>query len=88
MERIVPTGNGYWVYGRGCTEPGGGIIPAWGFVPNRRSRVVGFGDEEILAPAATTKTSTPWKEILVTTVVGSAAGWLIEEVATHFRGRR
>lgn len=22
-----------WVYGRGCTEPGGGIVPAWGLAP-------------------------------------------------------
>jgi hypothetical protein len=35
------------VYGRGCTEPGGGIVPAWGFVPNPRSRAVDFGQEKI-----------------------------------------
>ena len=32
-EPIVRTRDGYWVYGRGCTQPGGGIAPAWGFVP-------------------------------------------------------
>ena len=26
------TSDGYWVWGRGCTQPGGGIVPAWGFV--------------------------------------------------------
>ena len=31
-EPIVRTADGYWVWGRGCTEPGGGIMPAWGFV--------------------------------------------------------
>ena len=31
-EPIVHTNDGYWVWGRGCTEPGGGIAPAWGFV--------------------------------------------------------
>jgi hypothetical protein len=31
-EPIVRTSDGYWVWGRGCTEPGGGIMPAWGFV--------------------------------------------------------
>jgi hypothetical protein len=31
-EPIVRTADGYWVWGRGCTQPGGGIAPAWGFV--------------------------------------------------------
>lgn len=34
-EPIVQTTNGYWVWGRGCTSPGGGIMPAWGFVRTR-----------------------------------------------------
>jgi len=34
-EPIVRTANGYWVWGRGCTQPGGGIAPAWGFVRAR-----------------------------------------------------
>jgi hypothetical protein len=34
-EPIVRTANGYWVWGRGCTQPGGGIAPAWGFVRTR-----------------------------------------------------
>jgi len=33
-EPIVRTPDGYWVWGRGCTQPGGGIMPSWGFVPN------------------------------------------------------
>ena len=31
-EPIVRKAGGYWVWGRGCTQPGGGIMPAWGFV--------------------------------------------------------
>lgn len=31
-EPIVRTVDGYWVWGRGCTQPGGGLVPAWGFV--------------------------------------------------------
>jgi hypothetical protein len=31
-EPIVRTREGYWVWGRGCTQPGGGIMPHWGFV--------------------------------------------------------
>lgn len=34
-EPIVRTVDGYWVWGRGCTQPGGGIMPAWGFVGTR-----------------------------------------------------
>jgi len=34
-EPIVRTPDGYWVWGRGCTQPGGGIAPAWGFVRAR-----------------------------------------------------
>jgi hypothetical protein len=31
-EPIVQTNGGYWVWGRGCTQPGGGIVPSWSFV--------------------------------------------------------
>ncbi len=31
-DRAPPPGF-KWVFGRGCTEPGGGIIPAWGLAP-------------------------------------------------------
>ena len=54
-----------------------------------RARVVGFGEEEILAPAKPAPGGhSPWTELLATTVVGALAGWTIEEVATHIRGRR
>jgi hypothetical protein len=41
-EPIVRVPGGYWVWGRGCTQPGGGIVPAWGFVPNK-SQPAGTG---------------------------------------------
>ena len=97
-EPIVPADGGYWVWGRGCTEPGGGIVPSWGFVSSDdpsliarstgRNRVVGFGQEEILAPAVVAAVSpSPWQVALVTTMLGAATGWVIEEVARKVRGR-
>jgi hypothetical protein len=54
-----------------------------------RSRVVGFGQEEILAPMVMTATTpSPWTVALVTTVLSAATGWAIEEVARGVRGRR
>jgi len=92
-QPTVPTADGYWVYGRGCTEPGGGIVPGWGFVPRiwynppvDRHRVVGFGQEEILAPVAAAPS--PWAVALVTSMLGATTGWLIEEVARSVRGKR
>ena len=79
MDRIAPT-------------EGGHRVPVGGLVSANRSRVVGFGDEEILAPTTAKKTAkngpSAWTELLATTVVGAAAGWAIEEIATMVRGRR
>ena len=50
--------------------------------------VVGFGQEELLLPAAAAVPATPWAMALATSVVGAAAGWVIEEIATHVRGPR
>jgi hypothetical protein len=83
-DPIVRTRNGYWVYGRGCTEPGGGIVPGWGFV---RTAPIGFGQEEILAPVVAASAS-PWTLAIATTVLGAATGWVIEEIARNVRGRR
>jgi membrane protein YqaA with SNARE-associated domain len=49
--------------------------------------VVGFGQGELVAPAVAAPTS-PWTVALVTSVVGAATGWVIEEIATHVRERR
>jgi hypothetical protein len=40
-EPIVRARDGYWVWGRGCTQPGGGIMPSWGFVKNGSTNGVG-----------------------------------------------
>jgi hypothetical protein len=47
---------------------------------------VGFGQAEVLVAPATV--TSPWAVALVTSVVGAATGWVIEEVATHVRRRR
>jgi hypothetical protein len=47
-EPIVRIPSGYWVWGRGCTQPGGGIAPAWGFV---RSSVQAHGDGLVIGHA-------------------------------------
>jgi len=44
--------------------------------------VVGFGQEE---PAPPTSSGSQWGMALTTSVVGAAAGWVIEEVARNFR---
>lgn len=48
--------------------------------------VVGFGQEDLTPPA--TSSSSPWGMVVATSVVSAAAGWVIEEVARKFRGRR
>jgi hypothetical protein len=47
--------------------------------------LVGFGQVELAAPAAA---ASPWAVALVTSVVGAAAGWTIEELARNVRGKR
>jgi membrane protein YqaA with SNARE-associated domain len=42
--------------------------------------VVGFGQAAVAAPVAATS---PWKVAVVTSVIGAATGWVIEEVAKH-----
>lgn len=49
MRMAAP--GGYWVYGRGCTEPGGGIAPAWGFVPHPRGGRPAFAGEPAVGDA-------------------------------------
>lgn len=48
--------------------------------------VVGFGQEDPTPPAASG--SSPWGMVVATSVVSAAAGWVIEEVARKFRGKR
>lgn len=49
--------------------------------------VIGFGQAELVAPAATASAS-PWPMVLATSVVSALAGWTIEEVASKVRGKR
>ena len=50
-------------------------------------QVVGFGDGTVSAPHMVRQPS-PWAVAITTSVVGAAVGWVIEELATHVRGRR
>jgi hypothetical protein len=47
--------------------------------------VIGFGQAEAVAPAATTS---PWAVAIVTSIVSAAAGWALDEAAHHARKRR
>lgn len=47
-------------------------------------KVLGVGD--LTAP--TVVHASPWAVALATSVIGAATGWVIEEIATHVRGRR
>jgi membrane protein YqaA with SNARE-associated domain len=47
--------------------------------------LVGFGQAEIVLPAAAA--TSPWAVALVTSVVGAATGWVIEEFARNIRER-
>lgn|GEM_PF-3120456 len=52
----------------------------------RGAPAVGFGQAEaVVVPVAA---HSPWAVALATSVVGAATGWVIEEIATHVRGRR
>jgi len=52
--------------------------------------LVGFGQsEELSIPAvAAAMPPSPWKVAIVTSVLGAATGWLIQEVASGVRGKR
>ena len=49
--------------------------------------VVGFGQAEAVVVPVAVHTS-PWAVALATSVIGAATGWVIEEIATHIRGKR
>ena len=50
-----------------------------------KAPVVGFGQGALAAPAAI---ASPWTVAIVTSVVGAATGWVLEEVALHARKKR
>jgi membrane protein YqaA with SNARE-associated domain len=48
---------------------------------------VGFGEAKVVRPPTAAPPS-PWTVALVTSVVGAATGWVIEEVARKTRERK
>lgn len=52
--------------------------------------IVGFGQGEALAlpAAASVGITSPWTVALTTSVVGAAAGWVIEEIVRSTRRRK
>lgn len=50
-------------------------------------QVVGLGDDGSLRSPMVAQPS-PWAVAITTSMVGAAVGWVIEEIATHVRGRR
>lgn len=49
--------------------------------------VIGFGQVELVAPAAATAPSL-WTTAILTSVVGGATSWVVEEIAKKVRGKR
>ena len=49
--------------------------------------VVGFGQAEVVVPAAATGPSA-WTVAIVTSVVGGATSWVVEEIAKKVRKKR
>jgi len=93
MHQLIAAGQGdTLVDGGGCTEPGGGIAPtqhtAFEMAAILRKEMdaglsgapIGVGHLD--APAATAPTHpSPWKYALVMSLVSTATGWVLEEVA-------
>jgi hypothetical protein len=50
--------------------------------------VVGFGQAEVVAPVAAATGPSAWTVAIVTSVVGGAASWVVEEIANKVRGKR
>jgi len=94
MDRLIASGRGdALVDGGGCTEPGGGIVPTQrtalemaNLLHGRMSTGVGHLD----APAtAAPPHPSPWKYALVMSLVSTATGWALEEIARRtFRRKR
>jgi hypothetical protein len=112
METLIRAGRGNErVSGGGCTEPGGGIVPA-APTANKMAETLrhqlaaaacfvaapaetislggtptsGFGQTEALV-APIMAAPSPWAVALTTSVMGAAAGWMIEEIARTVRSR-
>ena len=100
MDRLIAAGRGSeMVDGGGCTEPGGGIVPTRRTALEmaallREQMSAGLGDPglgHLDAPMAPPPHPSPWKYALVMSLVSTATGWVLEEIARRtFRrkGRR
>ena len=83
MDRLIAAGRGdELVEGGGCTEPGGGIVPTTRTAREmaallRRRNDPGVGHEPEPAP----RPPSPWRAVVVGSIVAAATGWAIEEVA-------
>ncbi|HEY6357726.1 MAG TPA: hypothetical protein VIX35_05755 [Vicinamibacterales bacterium] len=98
MNQLIASGRGHeLVNGGGCTEPGGGIVPiehtALEMATILRAQMnAGLGDAglgHLDAPAASPPHPSPWKYALVMSLVSTATGWILEEIAHRtFRKRK
>jgi len=50
--------------------------------------VVGFGQTETLVPPAAASAPSLWTTAILTSVVGGATSWVVEEIAKKVRGKR
>lgn len=51
----------------------------------RGRQTIGFGDAAVALPVRSP--SSPWPLAVASSVVAAATGWVIEEVASHVRGK-
>jgi hypothetical protein len=85
MDRLIAAGRGdELVEGGGCTEPGGGIVPTQRTARAmaallRKQMEAGLGHPEV--PAAAPPHSFPWRYALAMSLVSTATGWVLEEIA-------
>jgi membrane protein YqaA with SNARE-associated domain len=50
--------------------------------------VIGFGQAETLVPPAAASAPSLWTTAILTSVVGGATSWVVEEIAKKVRGKR
>lgn len=67
-----------------------GVPSAEAFDAVRRNGlpVVGFGQAETLVPPTATTAPSLWTTAILTSVVGGATSWVVEEIAKKVRGKR
>jgi membrane protein YqaA with SNARE-associated domain len=50
--------------------------------------VIGFGEAETLVPPAAATAPSLWTTAILTSVVGGATSWVVDEIAKKVRGKR